>query len=75
MASLNIAMTTITFRRTRQVKEYESATIEISTTVYKRPEDVSADIEKLELIVDAELDDYISKNKPKDISGEVNLDE
>jgi hypothetical protein len=75
MANLNIAMTTITFRRTRQVKEYESATIEISTTVYKRPEDVSADIEKLELIVDAELDDYISKNKPKDISGEVNLDE
>lgn len=68
-------MTTITFRRTRQVKEYESATIEISTTVSKRPEDVSADIEKLELIVDAELDDYISKNKPKDISGEVNLDE
>jgi hypothetical protein len=75
MAELNIQMTTITFRRTRQVKEYESATIEISTTVYKRPEDVSADIEKLELIVDAELDDYISKNKPKDISGEVNLDE
>ena len=68
-------MTTITFRRTRQVKEYESATIEISTTVSKRPEDVSADIEKLELIVDAELDDYISKNKPRDISGEVNLDE
>ena len=75
MAELNIQMTTITFRRTRQVKEYESATIEISTTVSKRPEDVSADIEKLELIVDAELDDYISKNKPKDISGEVNLDE
>ena len=75
MADLNITMTTITFRRTRQVKEYESATIEISTTVSKRPEDVSADIEKLELIVDAELDDYISKNKPKDISGEVNLDE
>ena len=47
MANLNIAMTTITFRRTRQVKEYESATIEISTTVPKHPEDVSADIEKL----------------------------
>jgi len=72
---LDIKLTTITFRRTRQVKEYESATIEISTTVSKRPEDVSDDIEKLELIVDAELDDYISKNKPKDISGEVNLDE
>lgn len=75
MAELNIQMTTITFRRTRQVKEYESATIEISTTVSKRPEDVSADIEKLELIVDAELDDYINKNKPKDMSWEVNLDE
>ena len=75
MANLNIAMTTITFRRTRQVKEYESATIEISTTVSKRPEDVSADIEKLELIVDAELDNYINKNKPKDMSWEVNLDE
>ena len=75
MANLNIAMTTITFRRTRQVKEYESATIEISTVVPKRPEDVSDDIEKLELIVDAELDDYINKNKPKDMSGEVNLDE
>ena len=75
MANMNTAMTTITFRRTRQVKEYESATIEISTTVPKRPEDVSADIEKLELIVDAELDDYINKNKPKDMSLEVNLDE
>ena len=75
MVNPNITMTTITFRRTRQVKEYESATIEISTVVPKHPEDVSDDIEKLELIVDAELDDYISKNKPKDISGEVNLDE
>ena len=75
MAELNIQMTTITFRRTRQVKEYESATIEISTTVSKRPEDVSDDIEKLELIVDAELDDYINKNKPKDMGWEVNLDE
>ena len=75
MADLNIPMTTITFRRTRQVKEYESATIEISTVVPKHPEDVSADIEKLELIVDAELDDYINKNKPKDMSLEVNLDE
>ena len=75
MANLNIIMTTITFRRTRQVKEYESATLEISTTVSKHPEDVSADIEKLEMIVDAELDDYINKNKPKDMSWEVNLDE
>ena len=75
MADLDIKLTTITFRRTRQVKEYESATLEISTAVPKHPEDVSADIEKLELIVDAELDDYINKNKPKDMGWEVNLDE
>lgn len=61
-----ITLTTITFRRTRQVQPYESATIEISTTVSKAPEDIHDDIEKLELIVDAELDDYIKNNKPKD---------
>lgn len=65
--------TTITFRRTRQVKEFESATLELTTTVEKPPEDIAAEIEKLELIVDDELDSYIAKNRPGYINGEEEI--
>lgn len=65
--------TTITFRRTRQVKEFESATLELTTTVEKPPEDIAAEIEKLELIVDDELDSYIAKNRPSYINGEEEI--